>query len=624
MHKNIKSSFLKLYFLQMKMLSVPAVICIMLSCIMVTYEKYIFSVSAIVYAILSFSYIYSRSKSDFIYSVSSRFRHIYFASIFSILTYGIFTFFALLLKRTLYSFLPVNTEFSGSTSPMALFGYLACMLLAISCIIIGFSLARNILTGLIYSAMIILLPRLILNSLASYICTYAPVLPMSELNFIFNSKLNLLNQLFLPAANNTDCSIYTNKWSVLYTFSLAVLYLIIGYALFSHNAALSSKSGIFLRFKTAIVNRNKKYITKISAGIIIITAIIPCMFFAAHLYCRQILNSAVPNAEEVEYIKLDSYHELSVNYPIPVFPPYMNTIYEYNGRNIFNYDSHLYANAFLTQKKITDKDTIQKFLRLYEDTLSNKNPLTNDTQDDLFYFQITIKTKNEKYSRNIRMYNEDYYKLLITSLYSDNDYKMFFDNMPSSDDCTYHLYGIRFNLTEDSYKKIYETYKDEIELISNNLTYQYPFESVIRPVSVMYIRATDISNKKGIYIDIPFTQSLPHTLSVIYEEYKKNNPDSITNLITNLEKEDYVVLRINAYTGYNYYTNSPITINTLDNSLERRTLSKEILNIARQNQDLNISNHSIYIVEIDGTEYLLPLSDSDLSRLGYSPKGSAE
>lgn len=196
-----------------------------------------------IFVLLLFNYMNSRSASDFFHSLPDRRISLltsYSASILTLDAILAIESYVIVLV-TVGALKYVSLDFTGFLKP-----FLTAMsgsVFVLGVMIIAMSLTGTIFSNLCVAAMLVAFPRIIVTVYAFIIAENAPLADLIYGETVLNDRLNVVTNLVTGWLLRGDYQAWDSYRSIIYTFAIGVIYLVIGAVLFNgRNSETATKA----------------------------------------------------------------------------------------------------------------------------------------------------------------------------------------------------------------------------------------------------------------------------------------------------------------------------------------------------------------------------------------------
>lgn len=530
--------------------------------------------------IASFSFLTKRNQSDFYHSIPYKRICIFISKIAAIVT-GIFitTFLPFIVLLLINQFTKTHVLVDFSSLFQFNINIFIGSLLIVAAISIASSLSGTTFNTVIFSGIILFVPRFLVMMFTSFIeASYCLIGTYSDsrlLSYDSNIILNLLAKALDDADGLSEVSSSTLGFPSLYSTILAIIYLVIGCVLFNKrkseaagnpttsktvqtisrfivgflctlpsisiifemyydkNNAFTSinifSAFIWFLFAFAIMFlyelisfRNlKKAVSTLKTSPIVVA--ISAVFLGILVVSYNSVTSYEPDSKDIEYIKFNYYNEAI----------WVNTDDE-NYQAYTEYFSEYTKNIKITDEKI--KEIVSSTLKDNNFKLKNNN---DGTSYNYFYnhntVNITICSDGSEHSRIINMTSKDY-ETLEELFFKNIDFKEAVNNIPDSVekvsfiDCSFSDYLDKLNTA--SLKKIYPILIKEIKANPQALA-----DCIIQNDSPVFYRDSMIAfsfyyDSKLVVATLPITESFKESLSLYISMMNSQTLDKIDEFIS--------------------------------------------------------------------------------------------
>lgn len=454
----------------------------------------------LILTMILFSFLNKRNGSDFYHSVPNKRLSIYlsFSAAIATITAG-----TIIITVLLTSVLWANSGviFNTEYIPYLLLTYLASALLIQMIVQLAMSVTGTGMNNIIVSGLILFLPRM-LGTVYSYtLMRSLSIININEFGIFGNSNYNIPVKFALTlfgissSAGVQDSDMFTFAGGIIYTFVLALIYLLLGALLFkSRRSEVAGKSApnrtlqhifrcaitipvsliipctiaaskssdfifgedfgtfatvtvvcLIIYFLYEIITTKKIENLVRAIPVLLVVVVFDVIFGFSMVSARNNVLNTQPEAKEIEWVSFKNE----------------NTFENYSSNQTKSYKA-------LTTYKIQYKDT--ELLNIVSDNLKNTisiiksgNSLGSQRKEDEGYIYTTIKLKNGKKIdrqilldsqnlntvRNIKSRNKDYEKA-VSSLPDEKNIK------------SIEVYG----LSKDDSKKVWDVFKSEYSKLS--------------------------------------------------------------------------------------------------------------------------------------------------------------
>lgn len=627
--KKRAGNFISLYVYKLKYLFLPGMLFTFISVLMTLYiywgfknkdsyigvsfflknipPFFIFAIMVPVLTVIAFKYMFDAAEIDFTNSLSFTKRQMFFSNILSVLTYTIVPLFAVYLQRfgKNYQF---ENYVKSTFSSKAMLGYLLCCMLAMSCIIIGLCLSHNLYIGGLLGYALLFIPRVILLFIAEIIQEKCPYFPTSELPGIFNSKLNIAtNRLLNDFLNVNDLGKYNPTKSLIYTGSLALIYLIISYLLFKIKKS-QLQSSIINLIKPGHVENRIKYIKKLFYILASILLLSFCIFISIRITCKRIDQNGT-SSNQIKYLQIKLIGSVS-------------GLDDLNSNNYYS-DQKNYIDYCIQQQKFDDPEIINLMNSYYKDTIKNKKDFIHN-QPLAAYCKVYFHTSHGTYVRFIRFSNNEKYNEFLAHIYKMIDLKKSMCNLPSfSQNTSVNKLGMYYELSKPSTEIVYNMYKNELQEMSedelnNAFKVGYSNSTSNNILASLDLAFTD-SKSMRYNISIELSNRFPKTFNTFCKEYIQQNKDSFKNLLLSCKADPYSFaslyqVKFFDLQGMTFYEQEELAY--FSDTLTQQQMDKisSLMDIALNNinniNDVNI-NYTYVTLQTDATKLIVPLNLND-------------
>lgn len=523
-----------------------------------------FYVFAPIMSLIIFEFTNKRKDSDFYFAIAQKRETLYFSFIGSVMAWSFIAIvFTSLVSLITHLALPSFFIIDYPTILPTLLNAIAGCLLVAAGIGIATSVSGTQLTKLAVAVMLLAFPRTFSTLIIYIVAINNPVVDVKNFGTIFDNNVNVLFGGYKD--------FYTSYWSVLYTFVLAIIYLVIGVFLFKRRpseaatqSANSPKLQALIRIVFSLlfclpsiliiyagISNNNSDDWHVGAIALYVVAIVAYFLFEL-ITTRKVKN--LPKA-------IPSLGILAVlNVILIVFMVQLN-----NNINSFNpkpveiksisvdlndlYDSYDY-NYSSTDKKneiiITDRQIINTVSSALNSQLKEQNDIIY--QDSWRNLTVEFTTDNTSKYRKIQL-NEIEYDNILYYIINKPEYwfeKNLFPEFEKLKNFEVVDYYNNVNLSDEELRTLYAIYKEEYPTIDRKAY----FENTIKPSKyIATIRFERDGYDNYHYISQNTPKSLKYYINATKDNDKKNK--LIESLKLGATDESEISIKI--YSVYNGY-----------------------------------------------------------------------
>jgi ABC-2 type transport system permease protein len=600
----------------------------------------------VIMCISLFSFINKSNASDFYHSAPNTRTSIFLSFGASILSWLYITIISTVgISSLLY--VCAGSPFNFINFCYMIFTYLAAVTLVTGGILLAMSITGTILTNIVVSALILVVPRLILTVYTNTLSSTLIIANINDFGLFVNPNINIpfsLISIFFPIGSFRSYNYLNSSFfipGIIYTFVLGFVYLGLGVLFYkSRKSEAAGKSApnrilqhifrlaitlpvsliipcsivgwkgtgawldsnlstlitvvavcllIYFMYELITTKKAKNLIK--AAPLFLIIIVIDIVFGVALVQTREAVYAFKPTAGDIEYVSFGNNQNQQMYY--------------------MNNNVQSYNNLQLKNIKYNNKDMIYLISSTLSDTIDmvKTNSLYSNNGVQMFSQYVTIKTKDGKTTdRMVYMMQSNYE--LITNLEKDNaEFTKAFFALPSDNDVKSISIG---NVSTVDCKKIWETFKEEYKNLSLddamgisgvNYNYQkinYASSNTRNLVSNGNINVTGDNGTDNFVSNYMITSATPNTIKLLDDlqnsEFKKKAIDAINKLLANENlRFRYTITGSVRFNEYDEKVNiSKDNLNNTNNYLTEN--DKAILEIVKNQPNNKVDISQNYVV----------------------------
>ncbi len=483
-----------------------------------------------------FSFLNKRKASDFYHSIPNTRSCIFISFSAAALSWVLVTVLSTVICTSAVYILSPATTLSLSFIPGNILFFFTGSLFIFACTAFAMSVTGTSLSNFVLTGIILFFPRYVIMLFAKIVNDLTVITSFEDLSFITDPSSNIpFNTVFKFFFGSTDTVIDFNVPSIIYTFAVALVYLIIAGILFNvrkseaaeksaPNKALQhiyrclltipfsllipffifNNYGFSYLFITAVfclmvyytyeLISTKKFKALLSATPVLLAIVAFDVIFALSvMLTQQNVLSFQPSAQDIKgvYLSKDSVYSIAENVP---------------------YNKYLLKDLKLENEEINE--IVSKSLKNTIEAVENKtyNSLYQQNRSQ----KITIQTNdNKKESRLIFFSYEDYEKIYKIASEQAN-YKTAVSSLPPVNSETILMVG-GFSVTGEQKEKLWELYSKEFSALDTSLQayHNYSYSPIENPDIAVFNFNLGVSGyykTKGYLSEFRITSKTPETL----------------------------------------------------------------------------------------------------------------
>lgn len=487
----------------------PVVITTMRACV---FMYGIFIVFAPLVTLYMFSFLTKRNSSDYFHSFPLKRGSLYNTYYLAVVTWISFiTFFTTVAIGITYSIFHSYFLFSYANLIKFSFSIFVCSLLVSATIVMACSVTGTIFTNIVVTGLILFLPRLILLIAVSMVTSSLQILVRTNVLPLLDYNYNLVfSSLSYFYDRSTGGSYQMN--GIIYTLILAMIYIIIGRILFirrksetagnpSANPVLQSLIRVGIAIPIClfpisyifdvIINKDKVNDSDLFFVIVFYIGAVVAMMIYELLSTKKIRNviRTIPSIGILVVVNvfiilgMNGIYQSQLNF----CPSASEVKYIMIGQMDTDGEED-YFELEMSSKKIKNQELTAFLVQNLEKTLeyertsypvsrgnssNSKSPNGQDAANISRYITIGFRTGTTVKYR-VLCVDADNYQKYVSLLFSSQDIKDFFLDLPEYDD---NLMTLQNNLTVAENKEIYNSLKEELKSVDYNKWYSLLYEN---------------------------------------------------------------------------------------------------------------------------------------------------